>query len=152
MFPVIYRPNVAVILQNEEGEIFVAERVGMKGAWQFPQGGVDEGEDDETAMLREVEEEIGVKPHLLKIEKKLGGYRYLFPKDRLKYGIYGGQEQTYFLCTFLGKDKDVNIKQKHQEFSQWQWIQPQKFKKNWVPEFKLKVYQAVMKDFFDVQI
>jgi 8-oxo-dGTP pyrophosphatase MutT (NUDIX family) len=40
---IVYRPNVAAILQRENGDIFVAERINIKGAWQFPQGGIDEG-------------------------------------------------------------------------------------------------------------
>ena len=28
---------------NAQDEIFVAERINIKGAWQFPQGGIDEG-------------------------------------------------------------------------------------------------------------
>jgi putative (di)nucleoside polyphosphate hydrolase len=35
---IVYRPNVAAILQRENGDIFVAERINIPGAWQFPQG------------------------------------------------------------------------------------------------------------------
>ena len=41
-----YRPNVAGILCDGNGKILVGERLKHEGAWQFPQGGVDEGEDD----------------------------------------------------------------------------------------------------------
>jgi putative (di)nucleoside polyphosphate hydrolase len=69
-----------------------------------------------------MEEEIGVKPSLIQIIDQRGPYRYEFPKGRLKYGIYGGQEQTYYLCKFLGKDKDINIQTKHREFGRWRWL------------------------------
>ena len=39
-----YRPNVAILLVREDDKILVCERLKVKGAWQFPQGGVDEGE------------------------------------------------------------------------------------------------------------
>ena len=48
---------------NAEGFILVAERSNIRGAWQFPQGGVDPGEGLEEALFREIEEEIGVIPH-----------------------------------------------------------------------------------------
>jgi putative (di)nucleoside polyphosphate hydrolase len=146
--PIVYRPNVAAILENRSGEIFVAERLNVKGAWQFPQGGIDDGEDAETALLRELAEEIGVRAEMVKIIERRDGYRYAFPKGRLKYGIYGGQEQAYFRCQFLGKDEDVDLAATHQEFARWRWIAPAAFELDWVPKFKRTVYRQVFKDFF----
>ena len=71
--PILYRPNVAAILMNAQDEIFVAERINIKGAWQFPQGGIDEGEDAETAVFRELAEEIGVTRDKLQILQQRGG-------------------------------------------------------------------------------
>lgn len=150
--PVLYRPNVAAILRNDEGCILVAERINVAGAWQFPQGGVDQGEALDHAFYRELQEEIGVAPQLLRIIDKRHGYRYAFPKGRLKYGIYGGQEQTYYLCEFLGKDSDIHLDLHHQEFIRFKWIKPSEFDLNWVPRFKQAVYRAVMKDFFGVSL
>jgi putative (di)nucleoside polyphosphate hydrolase len=154
MFPVeaiVYRPNVAAILQRANGDIFVAERINIKGAWQFPQGGIDDGENAEQALFRELEEEIGVKRDLLQIVQKREGYRYAFTKGRLKYGIYGGQEQTYYLCRFLGEDKDFDLDATHREFASFQWIKPSEFQMDWVPKFKRHVYRQVMLDFFGIE-
>src|SRR5262245_48121114 len=76
--------NVAAILRNSEGEILICERVNPRGAWQFPQGGVDEGETSEEAIARELWEEIGIGSDDFRIVKKLGGYQYLFPSGRKK--------------------------------------------------------------------
>ena len=42
-----YRPNVGVVLFNREGKVWLGRRVNGPGPnnWQFPQGGVDKGED-----------------------------------------------------------------------------------------------------------
>ncbi|HEY1084658.1 MAG TPA: RNA pyrophosphohydrolase [Prosthecobacter sp.] len=150
--PILYRPNVAVILMNERNEIFVAERISIPGAWQFPQGGIDEGEDAETAMFREMAEEIGVTRDKVQMLDRRDGYRYAFAKGRLKYGIYGGQEQSYFRCRYLGKDSEINLAATHQEFGQWRWIRPEQFQMNWVPKFKRAVYRQVFLDFFGVEL
>lgn len=150
--PILYRPNVAAILLDTEDRLFVAERINIKGAWQFPQGGIDEGEDAETALFRELAEEIGVTRDKIEILSQLGGYQYAFPKHRLKYGIYGGQEQTYFLCRFLGTDADINLAATHQEFASWSWIKPAAFKMSWVPRFKRAVYRQVFLDFFQTEL
>jgi putative (di)nucleoside polyphosphate hydrolase len=150
--PILYRPNVGIILVNSQDEIFVAERINVPGAWQFPQGGIDEGEDAETAMYREMAEEIGVTRDKVQLLERRDGYRYAFAKGRLKYGIYGGQEQSYFRCRFLGQDSEVNLAATHQEFSQWRWIKPQEFQIQWVPKFKRVVYRQVFLDFFGQEL
>ena len=149
--PILYRPNVAAILQRADGRIFIAERINIKGAWQFPQGGIDDGENAEQALFRELEEEIGVQREQLTILTLRTGYRYAFPKGRLKYGIYGGQEQTYFLCQFSGTDADFNLAATHQEFASFRWIEPREFELDWTPRFKRHVYKQVMLDFFQVE-
>ena len=146
-----YRPNVAAIFLNGNGEIFVAERSDVAEAWQFPQGGVDEGEDLETALKREVREEIGIEPCKYEIVESRGGYRYDFPEKHKKRQTFAGQEQTYFLCRFLGEDADFRLDDSP-EFSRHRWIRPEKLKLEWLPNFKLEVYQAVMRDFFGVDL
>lgn len=146
--PIVYRPNVAAILTDAQDRIFIAERVNIPGAWQFPQGGIDDGEDAEAAMFRELAEEIGVRREQVEVIEQRGGYRYAFPKPRLKYGIYGGQEQTYFRLRFLGRDADVNLDATHREFARWRWIRPDEFRMQWVPPFKRGVYRQVFLDFF----
>lgn len=150
--PLLYRPNVAAILERQNGDIFVAERVNVKGAWQFPQGGVDSGESFDIALYRELEEEIGVKPEHIEVLETRSGYRYAFAKGRLKYGVYGGQEQTYYRCRFLGKDTDIRLDAHNQEFSRWRWIPPALFQLSWVPKFKREVYRQVFHDFYQMDL
>jgi putative (di)nucleoside polyphosphate hydrolase len=150
--PILYRPNVAAILRDSQGRILVAERISVDGAWQFPQGGVDDGESPDVALFRELEEEIGVHSSLVTVVKKKDGYRYDFPKGRLKYGIYGGQEQTYYLCDYLGTDEDIVLDTHHREFARFKWLKPEDFRMNWVPRFKRTTYAAVFKDFFGIDL
>ena len=54
---------VAAALTNESGEILLQKRPDhsqMGGLWEFPGGKVDEGESPETALRRELEEELGI--------------------------------------------------------------------------------------------
>src|SRR5439155_26592113 len=91
-----YRPNVAAIVSNAAGEILVCERADRPGAWQFPQGGVDDGETHEQALLRELHEEISIEPDDVRIVLRKGPYRYLYPSGFTKHGCHGA-EQFYFL-------------------------------------------------------
>ncbi len=53
-----YRPNACAIILDEDGSILLCERAKQRGAWQFPQGGVEIGEDPAGAILRELKEEL----------------------------------------------------------------------------------------------
>ena len=75
-----YRPNVAAILLRADHKILVAERINVENSWQFPQGGVDDGEDLIAAIRREVEEELGLASKYYEIAECRTGYRYKFPK------------------------------------------------------------------------
>ena len=146
-----YRPNVAGILQrSEDGCILVCERLSPPGAWQFPQGGIDEGESPEEALEREMEEEIGLTAGDYEVLEQRGGYRYRFPGAVLKWGKYGGQEQVYFLCRLKADDSAIRLDRHKPEFSAVQWIRPDEFDLGWLPDFKREVYASVLRDFFGV--
>lgn len=146
-----YRENVAAILRNGAGRILVCERLGVPEAWQFPQGGVDEGETPEEGLTRELWEEIGVQAQDFKIVARRGPYRYDFGNGRMKKGFHG-KEQLYFLCDFTGDDSRINVATEHPEFQAFRWIAPAEFRIEWLPEMKHAVYRAVLADFFNVKI
>ena len=146
-----YRPNVAAILRNPRGEILVCERLNIPGAWQFPQGGIDDGETPEDALARELWEEIGIERSHFRIVQRRGPYRYLFGSGATRKGWHG-KEQIYFLCDFVGTDADITVNTAHPEFRAFQWIAPGDFRIEWLPEMKREVYRAVFNDFFGVRI
>ena len=144
-----YRANVAGILRNAAGQILVCERLGVREAWQFPQGGIDAGETPEQALARELWEEIGVEPVHFSIVSRRGPYRYLYGNGRIKKG-YHGKEQLYFLCDFDGTDAHIDVATEHPEFQAFRWIAPADFRLAWLPEMKRAVYRIVLAEFFGV--
>jgi putative (di)nucleoside polyphosphate hydrolase len=151
-----YRPNVAALVVNPAGGLLICERATIPGAWQFPQGGVDDGETPEQALFREVREEIGLEPSHYEVVGCREGYRYLYPHDARsrkirKHGSHG-QEQTYYLCRLKPGAPQVNVDQKPREFRAYRWIPPEEFDLEWLPRFKRDVYREVMRDFFNIEL
>lgn len=56
----LYRKAIAAVIIDNEGRILMCERRDISGAWQFPRGGIEEGENPETALTRELNEELGL--------------------------------------------------------------------------------------------
>ena len=146
-----YRPNVAAVILSsrypDKCEFFVAHRSDIKNAWQFPQGGIDEGETPRDALRRELLEEIGCD----KVEV-LGEFpewiSYEFPKktNSKKLYNYDGQTQKYFLVR-LKEGAEINLDAYHiPEFAEYEFVEYEDlFKK--VTYFKRKVYRRVI-DYF----
>lgn len=147
-----YRPCVGIVLFNKAGQVFVGERIDSPGAWQMPQGGIDEGEDIQTAAYREMMEEIGTdKADLIRIaDKKI---RYDVPADlstRHWGGKYRGQEQTWVAFRFNGTDADIHLAaHEPPEFDKWQWVELEKTVDLIVP-FKRETYKQVIELFKDL--
>jgi len=54
---------VAVALVDVDGRVLLAQRPAgkaMAGLWEFPGGKVNDGETPETALIRELKEELGI--------------------------------------------------------------------------------------------
>ena len=139
------RKGVGVILLNSENKVFVARRIdNPKDFWQMPQGGVDKNEDFLTAALRELKEETSIEN--VELIKELDGITtYELPDNLLGIiwkGKYRGQKQKWFLMRFKGNENEINLRTKHPEFLDWQWIELDKITK-YVVNFKLDIYEII---------
>ncbi|RZM34317.1 MAG: RNA pyrophosphohydrolase [Sphingomonas sp.] len=151
MIDLPYRPCAGVMLINADGKVFVGQRMDSTlEAWQMPQGGIDPGEDAQTAALRELGEETGVAPeHAELIAEAPGEFTYDLPPEligKVWKGKWRGQRQRWFLYRFLGTDADIDIATEHQEFRAWRWLDPADLPSMIVP-FKKALYQDVLAAF-----
>ena len=144
-----YRPNVAMIIVSEnypsKKEIFIAQRNDLLDIWQFPQGGIDEGEEVKEALFREMEEEIGTKDAQI-ISEYPEWISYDFPeKIALKMKPYKGQTQRYFLVK-LAKGAKIKLDTEHPEFMDYKFVGVDEVL-SYTAHFKKPVYEKVL-DYF----
>lgn len=154
----LYRPCVGIALFNTDGLVFVGERIDTPGAWQMPQGGIDEGETVEKAAFRELFEEVGTdKADIIRVSDT--PLRYDLPDDCRTYGMenktlwngrFRGQEQTWVALRFTGTDSDIDIHHHEKpEFSKWKWMPLNETLELIVP-FKHEVYKKLITLFQDI--
>ena len=144
-----YRRGVGIVLFNDQGRVFVAQRLDNPGpAWQMPQGGIDEGEQPIDAAWRELHEETGIKSAKMLAESS-GWLRYDLPPDLAKTlwkGRYRGQEQKWYAFRFTGAESEIDIAGEHPEFSAWKWADFRQVPELIVP-FKRDLYRQVVAEF-----
>ena len=141
-----YRPNVAAVIVSsnypEKCEIFVAQRSDIPGAWQFPQGGVDENEKIKDALLRELKEEIGTDEVDI-IAEYPEWISYDFPETVAKKMYpFDGQKQKYFFVR-LKKSAKIKLDTTVPEFSEYKFVNALNVMET-VSHFKRPIYKKVI--------
>ncbi|MBX2809350.1 MAG: RNA pyrophosphohydrolase [Cellvibrionaceae bacterium] len=144
-----FRANVGIILNNAQGQLLWAKRAGSNNGWQFPQGGIKQGESPKQALYRELYEEIGLQPEDVNIIDTTGGWlKYRLPQHLIRTGqtpLCIGQKQRWFLLQLLSDDSAINLHTSPcSEFEQWRWVS------YWYPidqviAFKRNVYRRALK-------
>lgn len=145
-----FRPNVGIVLLNDDGRVFWARRVRRDG-WQFPQGGMRSDETPLEAMYRELEEETGLRAeHVDVLGSTLGWLRYRLPRQYVRQGQRPtciGQKQVWFLLRLVGSEDDLRLDAADKpEFDLWRWVD------FWYPaqhvvSFKRQVYERALRHF-----
>lgn len=145
----IYRPNVAAIVLSPTYpftcDVLIAHRINIRGAWQFPQGGIDNGETPQIALKRELKEEIGTNEIEI-IAEYPQWLSYDFPPNSTKNkNPYDGQTQKYFLVR-LQEVANINLSTHTPEFDAYKFVNANEVLR-YVNHFKKSIYTRVLKYF-----
>jgi len=145
-----FRPNVGIILCNQDTQLLWARRIGQD-AWQFPQGGIHTDETPEEALYRELAEEVGLSPeHVELVGTTRGWLRYRLPKRFVRHDtnpVCIGQKQVWFLLRLACGEEAVRLDCCDKpEFDNWRWVD------YWYPleeviSFKRSVYESALQEF-----
>jgi len=154
-----YRPNVGIIICNENGQVFWARRINNDG-WQFPQGGVSRNESLVDAMYRELQEETGLRQDQVRLVAHTKDWlHYDLPRKLLRNQrrrtrsagrrrvSFKGQKQVWFLLELIEDDSAVNLQAglETPEFDSWRWVEMSHALDN-IVDFKKTVYRQALSE------
>jgi putative (di)nucleoside polyphosphate hydrolase len=121
-----FRANVGIILTNADCKVMLGGRVGAKG-WQFPQGGMLQGEEPEQAMYRELQEEVGLGPADVEVLGVTRDWlRYRLPDKFIRKKsepLCIGQKQRWFMLRLTSSPANVRFDLCDEpEFDRVRWV------------------------------
>ena len=99
-----FRANVGIVVVGPDNRVLAFERR-MQGqdcnsrsnAWQFPQGGLEPGEEPSTAWRRELAEETNIQPEQVELLFEYPGWlAYELPPSARRSPAIRGQVQKWF--------------------------------------------------------
>jgi len=144
-----FRANVGIVLSNGDRRLFWGGRAGRDG-WQFPQGGIQPGENPEDAMFRELAEEIGLTPDDVELVGQTRDWlRYRLPRRYVRRNsqpVCIGQKQRWFMLRLLSPESHLRFDTTPKpEFDRWRWVDYWFPLKN-VIYFKRRVYRRALEE------
>jgi len=147
----LLRPNVGILLFAPTGKVWLGRRAKSPAPcnWQFPQGGIDAGEGDFDAAIRELREETGVSSvRLLARTRDWIGYEFPPEHQGSKTGKgWRGQKQIWFAFAFTGDDSEIDVAAHGEiEFDAWRWADLDEALGS-VVAFKRETYRQVIDAF-----
>jgi putative (di)nucleoside polyphosphate hydrolase len=144
-----FRANVGIVISNKHGSLLWAKRIGQD-AWQFPQGGIKQGESPEEALYRELDEEVGLqREHVRILHQTRDWLKYRLPRNfirRHSLPVCIGQKQKWFLLGLEVPEEEIDLTRSAQpEFDAWRWVE------YWHPlqeviDFKREVYRQALQE------
>jgi putative (di)nucleoside polyphosphate hydrolase len=143
-----FRAATAAVIIDNNGRVLAFERSDIPGAWQFPQGGLNQGEPPIEGVLREIFEETGIAEQRLELLSEHPDWiAYELPDHVPAKKKFRGQVQKWFLFRFKGRDKDIDLSRAtDDEFCNWRWMNMSEVIDLTIP-FRRRTYHKIAEGF-----
>ena len=118
-----FRANAGCVVLGGDGRVLVLERSDIPGAWQLPQGGIDNNETPLQAAERELFEETGLTTKDVELVAEYPQWlTYELPAELRKPWTGRGQTQRWFMFRLKTAETAILPAGSSQEFMAWRWM------------------------------
>ncbi|MBI2326712.1 NUDIX domain-containing protein [Candidatus Curtissbacteria bacterium] len=128
-------PTVGALIVNTKGEILLVKSPKWFDKYTIPGGHAELGEDLETALIREVKEEVGLG---VKVKKLLNWQEAIYSKEFYK-------PKHFIFFDYYCTTNNSEVKMDGREIIDFIWIKPEKAIKLKVDSFTRKTIGEYLK-------
>ena len=116
-----FRASVGAVILDGSGRVLVFRRAGRgAGSWQFPQGGIEQGESPREALVRELAEETGLEfASFSRVDEHPRWLAYELPEELRSSKVGLGQVQRWFV---LHATDAPTPRPDGEEFDAFEWV------------------------------
>lgn len=142
-----YRKAVTGYVIDKDKNFLLIQNIHYpKPHWRPPGGGIDGGEDAESALIRELREELGTDKFNIIAKSNLLN-KYDFPDEvNKRFGYkWRGAERIQFLVKFTGKMSDIKLNKN--EIKNVKWVSLNELPKYFNFPAQLASAKKVLKEF-----
>jgi putative (di)nucleoside polyphosphate hydrolase len=141
-----FRAGAGLLIVNERRRVLAIERADVPGAWQLPQGGLEDSEEPLDAALREATEETGISKDALElVQRCTEPLVYELPPEARGEKTGRGQVLYWFLFRFRGADDLIDVRD-GKEARRWRWMSFAAVIDG-VAEFRKPMYRRLSREF-----
>lgn len=128
--------SVAATIVAKGDMYLIVKKPRKNHAWQFPQGGVEEGETFLGAAERELKEECGADLNVKYVPESVGEYSYLFPEDFKRHDEnIVGVKASFFQAEFISGNIELEV----EELEDYKWVRKDELKDYFEGEYLKRI-------------
>jgi len=128
----MYRKGVSALIINKNDEFLLVNLKSFEERFfAVPGGGVEKGETVESAVYREISEELGIEPGSLQLVGKSHNslkFKFKVIKMTRDSNNYEGSERYFFGFRFIGDEKIITPNP--EEVRSYKWVTRSELKKH----------------------
>ncbi len=120
-----YRQGVNAIVVDLDNDFLIVQKNSYKkNEWDFPGGGLEDGENPEQGILRELHEELGSTDFQI-VKQSPIIIKFDWPQENIDLGFrkYGkwwrGQEKLQFIVRFTGDKEELDMQEDELRSIKW---------------------------------
>ena len=144
---------IGIVVDNDQNFLLVQMVDYDETDWRFPGGGVNDGEELEIALLRELEEELRSKNfEIVKKSSLVNQYDWpgtvIIDNFEKKGKVWRGQQQSQFLVKFTGDTNE--LRPDPSELKQIKWVEYDELKNHFTFPNQWKLAERALEDLFQI--